>query len=89
MILWLSIFFISNFYQKHYDHCHIQKVFLRENRDNLGNETPKITVQGFKFGIYLSISIRIIALAKILEREESISLSNSYGQLLEYQSHAL
>ena len=65
---WLSIFIIFNFYQKHYDHCHIQKVFLSKNKDIFGNENPKTTsLQWFKFGIYLSIFIRLIDSAKILE----------------------
>ena len=65
---WLSIFIIFNFYQKHYDHCHIQKVFLSKNKDILGNKKPKTNfLQWFKFGIYLSIFIRLIASAKNLE----------------------
>ena len=65
---WLSIFIIFNFYQKHYDHCHIQKVFLSKNKDILGNKKPKTNfLQWFKFGIYLSIFIRLIASIKILE----------------------
>ena len=68
MVIWLSIFIIFNFYQKHYDHCHIQKVFLSKNKDIFGNKNPKTNfLQWFKFGIYLSIFIRLIASAKILE----------------------
>ena len=43
-------------------------VFLSKNKDFFGNENPKTTsLQWFKFGIYLSIFIRLIASIKILE----------------------
>ena len=40
-IMWLSIFIIFNFYQKHYDHCHNQKVFFSKNKYIFGHKNPK------------------------------------------------
>ena len=60
MIIWLSIFIILNFYQKHYDLCHNQKGFFSKCQVIFGNENSKITsLEWFKFGMYLNIFVRV------------------------------